>query len=669
MIRWTFTCVVVAIAALGAGVAAQQGAKPQPLSSPEALLGQALHQEEIDGDLQAAAATYRKVLAIPNVSRDVRQRARTALDRLEQALTRPAARNSKLQSRHVWTKRVQFGAVSPDGRWVSYVDFEQRGNLFLRDLRTGTVQQVTRGGTAGTSRSEYPSGSAFSPDGGTIAYGWKREDGYELRIANANSGSERTITRNPEHMWLGALGWHRAGDRILVKTNTRDNTGQIAWIRLADGATRPLKTMPWATLGEVALSPDGSLVAYDQHVDGLPQTRTIFVLAADGTRQTALTDGTAREQMVGWLPDGSAILFVSYRSGAPALWKAPVAPNGAKGGPATLLRRDIGAIDPLGVAQSGSLFYTTIVSAGAAYVADIDWQSGVVANERKINSNSIADFGADFSPDGRSVAYVSHRGTDVNRRAISVYSLHDGTTREVVPGDDLSITTTGGHAWSPDGKSFLVNGHSAADRATTFAVDLTNGVLTKLLAVPNGYAQVPQYVEGGRSLLYVEYHQARRTTRLFVYDIASRTQRQIEHGFAKAIALGAVASPDGRHVAIIGAGPEMGGVLSVIPIEGGLNRIVRHVDVTQRLWVVGWTPDSRSLIVSHGLRRQGGDERDGQLSVIELDTGATRPLTFAGQTPSSIRVSPDGKRLTYTTAANDVELWSLDGLYGGRASR
>ncbi|MEK7407424.1 MAG: hypothetical protein AAB225_20295 [Acidobacteriota bacterium] len=64
---------------LGAALAGMLLAAPQKDSKAEALLGAAIHQEEAEGNLEAAIATYKKVLAQYGSNRPLAARAQYRL--------------------------------------------------------------------------------------------------------------------------------------------------------------------------------------------------------------------------------------------------------------------------------------------------------------------------------------------------------------------------------------------------------------------------------------------------------------------------------------------------------------------------------------------------------------------------------------------------------------
>ena len=571
------------------------------------------------------------------------------------------------QSRQLWTYAGPVWSASPDGR---YLAFGQLNNLFVRDLRTNSNRQLTHSGAGytATTAAQYPIDARFSSDGRQLAYGWQRGDGSQLRVISLPGGTERVITNNPEHEWLGPAGWSADGRRVLARVNTRGNSGQIAWVTLGTGDVLTLTTVPWTALGRVALSPDGRHIAYDQRSDAQPAARTIFVMAADGSSRVAVTDGSARVEVVGWLPKAEGLVFLSYRSGAPELWVQPFA-NGSAAGAAIVARRNVGAMQPIGITTGGTLYFSESAATGDAYIASVDWTTGRVGNARRINTNLTVDYGAAWSPDGSQIAYVGHRGADVHRRFIAVYRPDDGSTREVVPVGDLVIQGTGGNSWSPDGATYLLNGSSATHRFGTYAVDLRTGAVRTLATFASGYAQMPQWVNGGRELLYIFREQLKPQARLVLRDLQSGQERDIRHGFDSEPAAGFLLSPDERTLAFVaGGGTVPPTTLRLMPYAGGPAKTLVEVP-GQNLFAIAWTPDSRHIVYSRtnparntaGGPRATNEAPERTLWVIAADGGESRQLHFPEGAPG-IDIHPDGRQIAYTRTGTVNEVWAIDGL-------
>jgi len=59
-------------------------------------------------------------------------------------------------------------------------------------------------------------------------------------------------------------------------------------------------------------SPDGSKITFSSDIDGNDE---IYVMNADGSNQTRITNNDAEDWYPSWSPDGSKIAFTSERDG------------------------------------------------------------------------------------------------------------------------------------------------------------------------------------------------------------------------------------------------------------------------------------------------------------------------------------------------------------------
>ena len=87
-----------------------------------------------------------------------------------------------------------MGDISPDGRQLTFVDWST-GDLAIRDLDTGEDRRLTNKGSWLES-SEFAEYSIISPDGASVAYAWRRDDGtYELRLVGIDVSGDRPLAR------------------------------------------------------------------------------------------------------------------------------------------------------------------------------------------------------------------------------------------------------------------------------------------------------------------------------------------------------------------------------------------------------------------------------------------------------------------------------------------
>jgi Tol biopolymer transport system component len=107
-----------------------------------------------------------------------------------------------------------------------------------------------------------------------------------------------------------------------------------------------LKTTGWSDRGgKIFFSPDGKYLAYSTSRN---RVSDVFVLAVDGSRETAVVSHESQNDIMGWSPDGKYLLFASNRTGVLGLWMVAVGDGKAQGVP-MLVRSDIGSSWSLGV--------------------------------------------------------------------------------------------------------------------------------------------------------------------------------------------------------------------------------------------------------------------------------------------------------------------------------
>src|SRR5207302_853880 len=124
---------------------------------------------------------------------------------LEQAAG--AAKGAQTLVRRVWENAMDFsGAPSPDGKYLSYVDWDT-GDLAIRELATGKNRRLTNKGSWKDSE-EYAYESIWSPDGRQIAYTWyNKENKSDLRTIRLDGSEPRVLYANEEATYVRPTDW------------------------------------------------------------------------------------------------------------------------------------------------------------------------------------------------------------------------------------------------------------------------------------------------------------------------------------------------------------------------------------------------------------------------------------------------------------------------------
>jgi len=557
------------------------------------------------------------------------------------------------------------GSVSPDGKFVTYVDWGDEGNLAIRNLETGENRGLTHTADAVTGSGDgisFANNSRISPDGERVVYSWYVHSpaggSTELRLLALGDDAEqpRTIWNPGDGSYASIQDWFPDGDRVAAVVSTSDNSSRIVTVSLDDGNMRQVRSLGWDAAPSVRVSPEGRYLAYSRAPLREITEKDIFLVAVDGSSESAIVKHAANDEIVGWSPDGGYLLFNSDRSGQASLWAQRV-DHGAAAGEAFLVvsKLDVGL--GMGVTRDGSLFYPVSVSQRRLKIAAIDMETGMLLQqptspiERFVGGNS----GGAFSPSSDELAYTSER-RGWNQRAIVIRSLETGKDREL----PHPLSRVGGISWQPDGKRLRVSGRDQNGRGGFFSVDAATGEIQLIVASTNNGAQMGshQWTPDGMSILYRDYETERQG--LYSYSLADGSTEAIPGDFGDAFRFSL--SPDGRQIATIQGRTE----IRLHPVDGGDGRVLSSTDDQHQFgrWAV-WTPDGKALVVLKGARQTGrptGKEL-WTLWVVPLDgappieTELSHELANFGAVPLDIH--PDGKRVVYAAGGYFQQFWAL----------
>ncbi len=145
----------------------------------------------------------------------------------------------------------------------------------------------------------------WSPEGTRIAFA----DRTGIYRMNPDGSNVTLISGIP----ASRLDWSPDGTRIAFASADPGGNSDI-YVMSADGsdATR-LTDNPGRDDGP-AWTPDGARIGFTSYGDG---NLDIYVMNADGSGVVRLTDHPARDELSSWSPAGSRILYVSDRDAAP----------------------------------------------------------------------------------------------------------------------------------------------------------------------------------------------------------------------------------------------------------------------------------------------------------------------------------------------------------------
>lgn len=631
-----------------------------------------LAQAQATQNKEKARATYQRITEQYSDQKDV-----VAMARARTAAFGPARPSSQDGSprRVLAMDSFLVRDVSLDGRLVvGFATPATRLTLALWDSTSGQIRALAEPTALARPSLAVP---VFSPSGREIAYGWTEsvsgKDDISVRVIGTEAGSRPRTVINSNTGAFNPIGWSPDGKALLVADA---GMRTVAWASLADGSVRTIASFePWQQAGAGLLtkvSPDGHYIAFAAAAREGSIDRYIFVMDKDGQNLTAVVKMAGVSDRPVWTHDGSHLLFVSNRSGQPAMWSVPVQDGRASGDP-VLVRSD-GAL-PIVVTRSGELFYMRIDGSGAGqYVFIAERESA----GPRVTKSFIGE-GVSWSPDGRSLAYIRNAA---NGNAVMIRSIDTGEER-AYPIDGLGLEQL---RWMPDGSGVVA--HVPGERngptpgGSLYFVNATTGAYRRL--VPRNTTEhirsgVVDVSRDGRTL-YMPFRKS--DTGPFVgivaVDLETLTEKLLvtfpQPGYQRD-GLGLSVSPDGTRLAVQAwAEPRQQARLLTVRTDGTGFRELHGPFAATNTWSnVRWTPDSRSILFfitpADGQWRLMRISADGGQPVFEgLEFSKVSAMVsdppLSAQSPMSLDVSPDGSQIAFAGfRRRPWELWAIENVH------
>jgi Tol biopolymer transport system component len=586
-------------------------------------------------------------------------------------LTAPAFPGVSAQSQGVTTRRIWKGATdniccmvtprpSPDGRYIPGVDWAT-GDLAYLDLRADEWVRVTNNGESGN----ISMSAAFSPDGTRLAHAWfTRADGtWDFRAEDVAGGNVQILIPGDEDLLAWPLDWSPDGRFILVQRSYGRNVtsrADLVLVPAEGGEVRILKGLdPRENQNNLfaRFSPDGRWIAYSTRTVGSHLT-DIHILSVDGDVEGGLVIGNGDDDLLGWLPDGSGILFHSERDSQQGVWRLPVR-NGVSAGDPQLVKGEMWSMTPLGFGPAG-YYYSVPTEAPQIHTARLDLERGELASMPVPvrDPSARAASRPAWSPDGRQLAFFVGAGLPGGQTSLTIMSQETGESYTLpFPANVPTVL-----AWGPDGQSVFFNG--AYDGVPGFyRFYLGSGAVETLATVEElggfGYG----FSADGQALIY--------GTRSSTGEVEVRA-RNVETGADQLLTM---------------AGPDFSGI-DKLPGEDRY-LVATHVRDTGEPTLRIWTMDSQGSevgIIWEGPSSLRGNSRlfptaDGKRVMVygQDDSDQALLLSFHVETGEvqvilsgtegdeigplrSLTIHPDGSMIAFRKGATKGEIWVMEGI-------
>ncbi len=273
-------------------------------------------------------------------------------------------------------------------------------------------------------------------------------------------------------------------------------------------------------------------IAFAMIVD---KAKELHVMDWDGADLQPLTRDRSIAMSPAWSPEGSLILFTSYRGGTgPQIWVVP-----ATGGKAFLVSGRNGINTTASYSPDGREIVCTLSHEGNPELYVLDARGG---SARRLTTNRVIDTSPVWSPTGREIAFTSDRS---GGSQIHIMDREGGNVRRLT----FEVENTDSPAWSPLGDriAFVARTGSGFD----IFVCRADGRDVRRI-VSGGSNENPRWSPDGRHLVFASNRDGEFG--LYVSDLDDRPPRRLPTGGRPAVspawsprpATGAEAAQTGR---------------------------------------------------------------------------------------------------------------------------
>jgi dipeptidyl aminopeptidase/acylaminoacyl peptidase len=314
--------------------------------------------------------------------------------------------------------------------------------------------------------------TALSPDGATLAFA--REGQIVLMPAAGGWPEPLTSTTGGKT----GIAWSPDGKRLAYASQ-----GGIWVVPVAGGAPKRLTNAPpgagdprSATDRGPLWSPDGRWILFES---GRRGGSSILVVSPDGNVTSFLTAPGVVSNDARWSPKGNSIAYIErseqYFSGRVCVLDFDPASGQPKSSPRVLYTSPVdrgGGWSIRGVEWSpdGSQLATVLQTSGWDHIYSIPVAGGA---PKQLTDGAFVDEFPRYSPDGKSIAFISSRGGILETTNLWIIPAAGGEARQAAKFDVPGVTTM--PEWTPDSRQIFFHHANPRENNDLFLTNATAG--------------------------------------------------------------------------------------------------------------------------------------------------------------------------------------------------